>query len=410
MKKRLTTLLMILVCCLFCTTILAAGSISASAATYSGTCGADGDNLTWSLDDSTGEGELSYSLSADNTYYIVSGIGTYTGKNVVIEEEYNGLPVRAIERYAFENCKQMETLYVPSSVQIIGAKAFANCVNLTHAEVYGRVSDSSTTYESDANCAGYGIFYGCSNLKKLVLSELEIRANLYGYHSFFPIGFLFGGDYVNGFGGDGQYGGSVTNTMYPLEGQKWEFVERDYYLPASLTTLYLSGYGLKSYTGSGYVDVFYGCSSIHEVVIDFEVSYIPDSLFSGFEGLEEITVPSSVKSIEQDAFYRCLNLKVINYAGTVEEWNAITFESDWDKYTDNYTVKCTDGEFTKDGKLWGYDGNDHTYSFVTNCDMEFPSVTSAEKVKLPTPERSGYGFVGWYSNADFSGDAVYDYI
>ena len=46
--------------------------------------------------------ELEYTLSKDETYYIVPGIGTCTGGDIIIPEMYNGKPVTSIGLFAFD--------------------------------------------------------------------------------------------------------------------------------------------------------------------------------------------------------------------------------------------------------------------------------------------------------------------
>ena len=69
--------------------------------------------------------------------------------------------------------------------------------------------------------------------------------------------------------------------------------------------------------------------------------------FSGLTKLSKITVPNTIKTIENAAFYNCAALTEIIFEGTVEEWNAIDKQTDWDKNTGEYIVRCTDGNINK---------------------------------------------------------------
>ena len=119
-------------------------------------------------------------------------------------------------------------------------------------------------------------------------------------------------------------------------------------------------------------------TKLESVIIPNTVSYIGGSAFMGMGGtqlyprFETLQIPSGVKeiffntfaqcyllktitfqgvltSIGSEAFGRCQSLERINYAGTKAQWKAITFGTDWDAETGNYTVYCTDGTIAKDG-------------------------------------------------------------
>ncbi len=71
--------------------------------------------------------ELEYTLSDDGTYYIVSGIGTYSGSELVIPSEYKGLPVKEIGYKAFESVSALTSIVIPESIVSIGDSALACC-------------------------------------------------------------------------------------------------------------------------------------------------------------------------------------------------------------------------------------------------------------------------------------------
>lgn len=70
---------------------------------------------------------------------------------------------------------------------------------------------------------------------------------------------------------------------------------------------------------------------------------IGNSAFSGCLSLCEITIPSSVKQLQDGVFYESGALVQINYSGTVEEWNNVEKGKEWDYGTPQYTVYCNDG-------------------------------------------------------------------
>lgn len=97
----------------------------------SGTCGAEGDNITWVLDDDytltlTGSGEMkSYRYQNYPPWSKYSDI-----KKIVI-----GNGIKDIGEFAFENCRKVTSVTIPQSVIKIGESAFCNCDNLTSIDI-----------------------------------------------------------------------------------------------------------------------------------------------------------------------------------------------------------------------------------------------------------------------------------
>lgn len=73
---------------------------------------------------------LQMTLSEDKTYYIISGIGTFRGSELVLPSEYNGLPVKEIADYAFKDCTWIVSATIPASVTRLGYGAAMGCTAL----------------------------------------------------------------------------------------------------------------------------------------------------------------------------------------------------------------------------------------------------------------------------------------
>ncbi len=102
----------------------------------SGECGADGANVTWTLDDAetltiSGEGDMDdYDLFSSPWYDNISTI-----KKVIIDQG-----VTSIGNEAFRDCESLTSITIPNSVTSIGDDAFYYCTSLTSI----RIPDSVT--------------------------------------------------------------------------------------------------------------------------------------------------------------------------------------------------------------------------------------------------------------------------
>lgn len=50
---------------------------------------------------------------------------------------------------------------------------------------------------------------------------------------------------------------------------------------------------------------------------------VPDEIFRELESLKKVIIPVSVSKLEGLCFYKCKNLTLVEYKGTVEGWNNI---------------------------------------------------------------------------------------
>ena len=139
MKKRIFSfvLAVLMIASLLPATALAANIVD------SGTCGANGSNLTWTLDS---KGVLTISGRGGMRDYGASDAPWYDSrsrvKSAVIAEG-----VTSIGEFAFRGCSSLTSVTIPNSVTSIGDGAFASCTSLTGI----RVTEGNSHYSSDAS-------------------------------------------------------------------------------------------------------------------------------------------------------------------------------------------------------------------------------------------------------------------
>ena len=102
---------------------------------------------------------LEYSLNPDGKSYTVTGIGSFTGTNLVIDR-YNGLPVTSIGEGAFSGCSDLTSVTIGGSVTSIGDEAFSFCGSLT-----------SVTIGNSVTSIGNSAFRECSGLRSVTIGN-----------------------------------------------------------------------------------------------------------------------------------------------------------------------------------------------------------------------------------------------
>ena len=100
-----------------------------------------------------------------------------------------------------------------------------------------------------------------------------------------------------------------------------------------------------SLTSIGY-SAFHSCTSLVTIDLPNRITKIDSYTFKGCTSLTTITIPSSVTKIMTDAFYGCTSLTTIKFAGTVAQWNAISFGTGWRGKVPATEVICANGTVT----------------------------------------------------------------
>ena len=74
--------------------------------------------------------DLAFTLNPDEETYSVSDCKESASGKLVIPENHNGLSVTSISDRAFENCSNLESVYIHSAVTSMGESVFVGCDNL----------------------------------------------------------------------------------------------------------------------------------------------------------------------------------------------------------------------------------------------------------------------------------------
>lgn len=118
---------------------------------------------------------VKYQKSADGTYAEVIGYEG-TGVDVIIADEYDGVPVTRIAAYAFNRHTGLKSITIPDSVTSIGDGAFSNCSSLESISIpfVGETSNVSNNnflgYIFGAHSYAENSSYVPSSLKNVVIT------------------------------------------------------------------------------------------------------------------------------------------------------------------------------------------------------------------------------------------------
>ena len=263
-----------------------------------------------------------------------------------------------IETYAFYNCKSLESIVLPSSLNSIGFNAFEGCYQLV--EVYN-LSSLDLILGSTAN--GYVAYYAKKIHTSLEEESIIIKSGDYVFTFVDDIA------YIVGYLGDDKeltlpdnfiYKGNVINE-YKIT--QYMFINKDIVsisIPDSVTSI-------------GDL-AFYNCTSLRSIHLSNNLKTIGDLAFYNCISLTNIILPSSLESIGDLAFNCCYKLfEIYNLSnleidagstnnGYVAYFAKVIHESIDEesilKFDDNGFVFANYKTDSYDGVIIGYFGNE----------------------------------------------------
>ena len=266
--------------------------------------------------------------------------------------------VKSIEYQAFYKCTNLASIYIPSTIMIIKEYAFRDCSSLTiYCEAESKPSEWDNWWNYDFRpvrwgCKEYGItengiewILSNDDTVKIVkadktVTQVEIPSIIKGCPVTSIVSYAFDGcsslksvvipSSVTKIGYEAFYGCSgLESITLPFTGGSASATE------ASESTLFGYIFGTRDYDGGVSIKQYYGSGSLSKWYC------IPSSLkrvtitgskllygaFSGCSSLTSIVIPSSLTSIDDNAFLDCSNLVDVYYLGDLADWCEISFGS-----------------------------------------------------------------------------------
>ena len=320
---------------------------------------------------------LEYYLNADGESYTVCGIGTATDTDIVIPSLYEGLPVTLINNYAFFDCRFIESVVIPDSVETINSGAFRECTSLTSVVIGESVTtigdnafcfcerlESITIPDSGVTTMGAYAFAWCNSLTSIVIPDSVETIGDWAFYSCTNLTSV----YITDLSAWCRisFGGSSANPLYYahnlyLDGE----LVTEVTIPDDVKSIgdwaFWCCYGLTNVTISDSVETigthaFAGCKDLESVIIGENVEIINTSAFSQCDALVSVRIGSNVKTIGSYAFDGCVSLTSVVIPYSVETIGVGVFSAcdslviiEVDE--NNIAYKDIDGNlYTKDGK------------------------------------------------------------
>lgn len=249
------------------------------------------------------KGSDNLGISEYDDRVIITGAGSCEDKELIIPSHINGKPVTDIDECAFQENKEIKSVFIPYTVKRIDEDAFAGCENLEkvtfsegleyliESSFYGCTSLKSVTLPSTLFSVGSYVFSHCSGLEEVImLGCADIRSNAFD---------------------------DCT----------------------SLKSFEMKCGAEKSY--KVFDTAFTGCYAVEKVVFAPGLTEMGNWNFADTANLKYVFLPKTLTKISACTFLRS-GIETVNYEGSEEEWNKIEIKEPL--FTPNVIYNC---EYTK---------------------------------------------------------------
>ena len=228
-------------------------------------------------------------------------------------------------------------LTIPDDITAINQYAFYNCTRLTSV-TFGE--------NSQLTSIGNNAFRDCDSLTSITIPDSVTNIGHRAFYDCTNLTSVTIGSGVTSIGDDAFYGcTSLMSITVDETNQNYQSIAGNLYSKDGKTLIqYAVGKPDTSFT------------------IPDSVTTIDEYAFYGCDSLTSITIPANVTTIGWGAFYGCNSLTDVYYTGTEEQWNAISIGSN-DPLTNaarRYYSECV-----HDNNYWRYDADGNISTELT---------------------------------------------
>lgn len=377
--------------------------------------------------------------------------------DVAVPEQLDGLPVRNIPEVCFANSSNLVSIAIPASITNIGAYAFYNCVNLKdvvfneglisigdgafasceslrelsmpttvrtlgsryafsnaeavviefeeHWEETNSVVECGiierSTYRGcrSTKKVGRGVFEGCTSLQGILLNEGLERIGAGAFKDCKSLKVLGVPEDVTQIGGGAEFC-SETWELNIVNGYTTDLVNGKRLPQSDTGSKERLEYWHRSY-GVGFAE---GCVALEQVSLPSKLTYLGENAFKNCGALKTVELPDTLKVLMRGTFSGCSTLSAVRFPSNLEVMGAIERMPSV-HVVDGFVVgangkKCPSADsgsefidYEGDYRMSTITGANGKTFVVTNADCNVKWLPNSDDAKVPVDEAS---FSDWF--------------